>query len=290
MAAIMGALGGSNVGRDTDFGIAPNLGRYAPSSFGYGVQFGADNPAAVAAATLPASHPVNRALMRGLGTRPMMSMGARPMASPVHPAMMMQIPSASALAAVHPAVAAAAVQGDPNAIAAINNGTAPTATGDSMNTSNPNAMAAWNAQAQAVHGQSREALLQPNKYSSVKVERYGFAVNQALVLGTALSFIATNNPDVTIRPQRVTMNAPAPGFVTISELKLANTSVTVGGIQDAYDYGPNAVDAELDLPTLTPANRASVSGQYTSFTPPGYVGGTAYTFCVSMRGPATMDM
>jgi hypothetical protein len=70
------------------------------------------------------------------------------------------------------------------------------------------------------------------------------------------------------------------------EIKVANVSVTVGGTQDAFDYSAIGVEQSLDMPTLSPANRATVLGNYTGFVPPGYVALAAYTFCASFKGPA----
>jgi hypothetical protein len=132
-------------------------------------------------------------------------------------------------------------------------------------------------------------LLEPNKGSAIKVERYTFSVNQALVLGVALGLTTmTGQPDTNIRPQRVTMNAPTPGFCSITELKVANVSVTVGGIADAFQFSAIAVGQTLDMPTLSPANRATVLGAYTGFVPPGFVGGSAYLFTASFTGPASI--
>jgi len=134
----------------------------------------------------------------------------------------------------------------------------------------------------------RVNMLRPNAGSKVQVERYAFAINAALVLGAASAIDESNSPDVTIRPQRVTMNAPSTGFVTISELKVANVSVSVGGTQDAADYAPNAVGSTLDMPTLSPANKARLLGNYTGFVPPGFAAAAAYTFCCSLKGPAVV--
>lgn len=154
----------------------------------------------------------------------------------------------------------------------------------------PTAMAqAWAAHTKSqAHTERRAMLIEPNKNSKIKVERYAFSVNQALTLGTAVALSASGQPDTNIRPQRVTMNAPSPGFATISEIKVANVSVTVGGTADAFDFNALGVGQSLDMPTLTPANRATVLGNYTGFVPPGFVGGTAYTFCASFKGPASI--
>jgi hypothetical protein len=151
------------------------------------------------------------------------------------------------------------------------------------------AMALWNKHhKQAAHTQRRERLLEPNKGSAVKVERYSFSINQAIVLGVASALTLTGQPDTSIRPQRVIMNAPSPGFVTVSEIKVANVSVTVGVTEDAFGYSAIAVGSHLDMPTLSPSNKATVLGNYTGFVPPGFVGGAAYLFVASFQGPASI--
>jgi hypothetical protein len=134
----------------------------------------------------------------------------------------------------------------------------------------------------------RAMLLEPNKNSRVKVERYTFSVEQELALGTSETLNMTGQPDTNIRPQRVTSNSPAPGFVTLSDIKVANVSVSVGGSLDSFQFNANGVGQHLDMPTLTPANRARVTGSYTGFTPPGYTNGGAYLFIVAFTGPASI--
>lgn len=150
---------------------------------------------------------------------------------------------------------------------------------------NPTALVR-SAQMQAHVTQRRLNLIEPNKDSKVKIERYSFALNATLTLGAASAINMSGNPDTHLRPQRVMMNAPSPGFATISEIKVANVSATSGGSHDAFDFSPVAVGSHLDLPTLSPANRAQVLGNYTGFVPPGFVGGAAFTFVASFKGPA----
>lgn len=151
------------------------------------------------------------------------------------------------------------------------------------------AMQAWKQQnMQAMRTQQRVQKLEPNRGSAVKVERYTFNVNQTLTLGTSATISASGNPDVNIRPQRVSANVPCPGFASLSNIKVANVSVLVGGEADAYIYNPNGVGQSLDLPTLSPANRASVSGDYSGLVPPGYVGGASFKFAVSFTGWASI--
>ena len=138
------------------------------------------------------------------------------------------------------------------------------------------------------HHARRALMLDPNNGAEVKVERYTFAMNVILSIGTASAFNITQNPDTTIRPQRVTMNAPMSGFVIINEIKVANVSVTVGGSLDAYQFNPNAVGSSLDMPTLGPQNRVGVLGSYSSAIPTYLLFGNSFTFVMSFTGPSSL--
>jgi hypothetical protein len=139
----------------------------------------------------------------------------------------------------------------------------------------------------------REAVLYPNKGSDVQVERYAFSTAAAITMGTPLALNMTNNPDTTIRPQVVTMNAPSPMFVFVQEISVANVKVTIGGgqVEDAYNYSALAVGKTLDMPTVTPAQRAQVIANYTGFVPPAFVGGvfpSQLYFTATFKGPASV--
>lgn len=150
------------------------------------------------------------------------------------------------------------------------------------------AIIAQHLQKQA-HRNSRGMLLEPNKYSDLKVERYTFSVTSTITaLGTAGALSGSNAPDVNFRPQRVTANVVSPGMVLISDARVANVSFTVGGLIDAWQWNANAVGEHLDVPTLTPANKATFSGNYTGLTPSPLSGTGSYTFVLSFTGPASI--
>jgi hypothetical protein len=141
------------------------------------------------------------------------------------------------------------------------------------------------------HGQKRKMLLDPNMGSDVKVERYSFSLSQDVVLGTATLFNTnmTGTPDTTFRPQLITMNAPSPGFAVITNIKMANVNVTVGpGSEDAFNYSASSWGRMMDMPTLLPSTRATVSGTTTTFVPPGFVQGATYTFNANFKGPSSL--
>jgi hypothetical protein len=151
-------------------------------------------------------------------------------------------------------------------------------------------LALWHRHhAMRAHTGRRELLLEPNKGSAVKIERYSFSINSTVTLGVVGAVLTlTGQPDVNIRPQRVIMNAPSPGFAIIDEIKVANVSVTVGTQEDAFNYSALAQNSHLDMPTLSPANRATVLGEMTGFVPPGFTGGTSYLFTTAFQGPASV--
>ena len=126
----------------------------------------------------------------------------------------------------------------------------------------------WNKNLQREQGtRSRARLLEPNKDSAIKVERYTFTISQELTLGTTETITMTGQPDTSIRPQRLTMNAPSPMFATITEIKVANVSVSVGpGSEDAFNYSPLGVGMSLDMPTLSrrtaPRFSAAIPGSF----------------------------
>lgn len=138
---------------------------------------------------------------------------------------------------------------------------------------------------------SRTGLLDPNRDSTVKVERYSFSFSPTanLVLGTASAIPTfTQQPSTSIKGQRIIMNAPVPGFVLMQTLQVANVNVFVGGTEDAFTYSAGAMGVMLDLPRLDPQNRATASGTYSGVLPPGYTVGTSFQFVITLQGPSTM--
>lgn len=138
---------------------------------------------------------------------------------------------------------------------------------------------------------NRTLLLDPNRNSTVKVERYSFSFSPtaALVLGTASSISNfTEQPAASIKGQRILMNAPQEGFVYISQLQIANVNVMIGGTEDAYTYSPRSNGVMLDLPRLDPQNRATAAGSYSGFLPPGFSAAASFTFIITMQGPAVL--
>jgi hypothetical protein len=154
----------------------------------------------------------------------------------------------------------------------------------------PEMIRAWNHHHHMMNAtQARASLLDPNEHSLVKIERYSFSVTNPLVLATPSALVdMTLQPNTRIRPQRVLFNAPAPNFVLLSSLQVANVNVFVGDTEDAATYSPLAQGVALDLPTLDPANRLTVTGNYTGFVPPGYANGFNYTFIATFQGPSTI--
>jgi hypothetical protein len=154
----------------------------------------------------------------------------------------------------------------------------------------PEMMRAWHHHRHLMGAtQARAALLDPNEHSLLKIERYSFSLTNNFALATPATLTdMTLQPNTRIRPQRVVMNAPAPNFVLLSGLQVANVNVFVGDTEDAFTYSALAQGVALDLPTLDPANRLTVSGSYTGFVPPGFANGFPFTFITTVQGPSTI--
>jgi len=150
------------------------------------------------------------------------------------------------------------------------------------------AMALWRAHhARVATTHRRRSLLNPNAGSDVDVEHYRFPINATITkLGTSQALTLQGQPTAKIRPKRITMNAPAPGFCTVESIQVANVLGTLGDSSDAFEYNANGVGQVMDLPTLSPANKAIVRATHTGFVPPGYTGGSSYLFVASFTGPA----
>ena len=142
--------------------------------------------------------------------------------------------------------------------------------------------------AKSARTNQRASLLHPNKGSDVDIERYDFTLSQSVTLGTASALAMSLQPGVTVRPQRCVFGAPSLGFATISAILIANVNALVGGSTDAGIYGPASFGVHLDLPTLTPANKMTINGNYTGLTPPGFPAAFAFLFVASFQCPATV--
>lgn len=158
-----------------------------------------------------------------------------------------------------------------------------------LHTDNPNVqkIVAMHLSTQKATSQ-RQRLLEPNANSQVKVERYRFALNQNVNVGTAANFTLSGAPDFNLRPQRVVTNVSVPGFIVINEGKVANVSFTSGGALDAWELNANAVDSMLDIPTLSPANKATLLISSTSLVPSGFTNTSVFLFVTSFVGWSTI--
>jgi hypothetical protein len=121
---------------------------------------------------------------------------------------------------------------------------------------------------------SDRAIIFDRDRSRLEIERYSFSLSpqENFKLGTPVQFEATLQPNTRLRPQSIVTNSPCPNFVLLDLIQLANVNVLVGGTEDSYVYSANGRGVQLDLPTLDPANRATVMGSYTGIVPDGYEG------------------
>lgn len=153
------------------------------------------------------------------------------------------------------------------------------------------AMGAWQSQnIKAAIGAGRKVLLDPNADSNFKVERYLFGLAQLFEIGTAADFDSNMNqsPATDFRPEMMVVNSPAPGFAVADTIAIANVLVSVGGAVDLYNFSSGQAGTHVSFPTMTPSNKARLTGSYTGFQPPGYLNGADFTLTVTFIGWATL--
>ena len=139
---------------------------------------------------------------------------------------------------------------------------------------------------------NRALLLDPNRYSTLKVQGYSFSLNAlaagTFLMGTAAPFNVTLQPNSKIRPKRMVTNIPQPLMIILSAVQVANVNVLIGASDDAYIYGPNSFGLENEFPTLDTSTRATMTGSYSGYTPTGFATGFPFTFVLTFQGPAAL--
>lgn len=140
----------------------------------------------------------------------------------------------------------------------------------------------------AQHQMHRELLLDPNKYSRLKVERYSFTLIQSFVFGTPADLNTTLQPACKMRPDRIVTNIPIPFMMELDTLQVSNVNVLIGSGEDAWVYNPQAQNVVLQLPTVEPAFRVTLTGFYTGTYPAGYQAGNPFNFRTGLQGWAVL--
>ena len=140
----------------------------------------------------------------------------------------------------------------------------------------------------AQHQMHRELLLDPNKYSRLKVERYSFTLLQAFTFGQNDDLNTTLQPACKMRPDRIVTNIPIPFMMEMDTLQVSNVNVLIGSGEDAWTYNPQAQNVVLQLPTVEPAFRVTLTGYYTGVYPTGYQSGNPFNFRTGLQGWAVL--
>jgi hypothetical protein len=140
----------------------------------------------------------------------------------------------------------------------------------------------------AQHQMHRELLLDPNKYSRLKVERYSFTLIQSFTFGSAADLNTTLQPACKMRPDRIVTNIPIPFMMELDTLQVSNVNVLIGSGEDAWVYNPQAQNVVLQLPTVEPAFRVTLTGFYTGVYPGGYQAGHPFNFRTGLQGWAVL--
>ena len=133
----------------------------------------------------------------------------------------------------------------------------------------------------------RELLLDPNRWSKIKIERYDFSLNALIIIGRKERITVSLRPGVAFRPQKLIVNAPCPGFIYITLIQIANLQCNVGESIDGFSYSVYS-NSILDFPTMSPANTLAIDSVYTGLRVMPYIDNTDYILCFTFQGPATI--
>jgi hypothetical protein len=147
------------------------------------------------------------------------------------------------------------------------------------------ALQAWDAY-------HRAQLLSPN--SEIQTIETRFDLSYEITLGRPCKFVIEGHPPRTMRPSRVRINAPVPGFLIIEEWRIANVILNVDTSnhdyreyqEDAFVYTdtPTFDGKQVNWPTLAVQNRFRATLQYTGLVP------ASLKDCVGVSvGPVTVS-
>ena len=148
--------------------------------------------------------------------------------------------------------------------------------------------------------EEREKILDPNRGSSTKVERYTFPLTtHKLIPSKEERFEVRGQPTVTFRPQQLLINIPKAGILFVEYILIANVNVMIGTslplrpddpledhLEDAFSYHLDN-NHPLDLPTMSPANTCKIGFRYTGDVLPSSMN-VPHLLTTTFRGPATI--
>jgi hypothetical protein len=162
--------------------------------------------------------------------------------------------------------------------------------------------------------EERELLLEPNKFSEVKIEKYALGFEFVLNLGSPCLLKGTISPDVHFRCSLFQANVPCSNFARVTDFYVANVGcICVGGargssaadvsvdpagteMKTVYCEPGGAIDlwnfrepvALIDTPTAAPANKFTFNGVYDGNIPDGYKKGDTFRLSVMLAGYASI--
>ena len=142
-----------------------------------------------------------------------------------------------------------------------------------------------------------EMLLRSLEEESVSFNNYSMTLNvidpstgMAPILGTACALSGESTPDIWFKPLQILINVPCPNFVLINLLQVG-TGHWIQGLEDAFDFSPlnKKEDRKFVLPLMRPGMPCKFLGAMKSYVPAGFIPGSNYSVCVTLKGIGTMQ-
>lgn len=131
----------------------------------------------------------------------------------------------------------------------------------------------------------RELKPKPEEVKEVIKHRYSCTINKRLQLGSARSFYVSISPERGFTPDRLVMNAPCYGFITIKRIWIGDT-LLVGGSEDAFSYSASNTTMKLSVPYISEYDEIQLEADYNGMCPAPFCVSAPYLFCATFQGEA----
>lgn len=123
------------------------------------------------------------------------------------------------------------------------------------------------------------------KYGS----QYSFGASAGIEIGKPSLIELGDWPGIPIKAERITINCPCVSFLELTDLRLGNESMLLGGTEDAYAYSPeNNIVGGRDMPIIQPFHRVRASMNYTGLCPAPLEKGNKFLVCLRITGRAAL--
>jgi hypothetical protein len=131
--------------------------------------------------------------------------------------------------------------------------------------------------------------LRPFQQSSQFVYSVGIACTPIFRLGHPYPLLGEGGANKRMVVERITMNVPCPGFISITTFMIGSVDMLNGGVMDAFAFAPQNFSAVSPRLIISETTDILIEGSYTGLVPPTYKENYRYLFTTSFSGPEVLE-